>query len=143
MDSSRLSTAGRLLLALLAVFALGTIVASAARAEEAHGSLRWKVEGKELGKNETREITITRWSANPAIPTPVVIEPIEGTIKVKCEIVSTAKGTSFLTNESVGATSKAVASLEPEFSKCLVTGNGESCKVAEPIKLKSIRPSWF
>ncbi len=54
MQSTRLTRVGRLLLVLLMVFAFSAVTAAVAQAE---GAPRWKVEGKVLGKNETREIT--------------------------------------------------------------------------------------
>jgi|SRR5579863_5574553 len=134
---SRLSMAGRVVLALLAVFVLGGLAASAAQAVEK--SLRWKVEGKELGANETREITVTRWSANPATPEPIELRG--GKLTIKCEVASTAVGKSFLANEKIGATSRAIGVLQPELSKCKQEKNGAEpgCTVEEPIKEEPVR----
>src|SRR5579863_1155740 len=133
---SRLSIMGRVVLALLAVFFLGGVAASAAQAVEK--SLRWKVEGAELKENQTREITVTRWSANPATSEPIILS--SGKLVIKCEVASTAVGKSFLANEKVGATSRAISVSQPEFSKCKQEKNGAEpgCKVEEPIKAEPV-----
>jgi|SRR5579863_3201909 len=137
MNTSRLSMVGRVVLALLAVFLLGGLAASAAQAAEK--SLRWKVEGNELKANETREITVTRWSANPATPEPLILSL--GKMVIKCEMATTVAGKSFLANEKIGTTSRAISVSQPEFSKCTQEKNGTepACRVEEPIKGRTCR----
>jgi hypothetical protein len=132
MHSSRLSMPGRLTLTLLAVLMLSTMITATAAQAEITTPLKWKVEGTELRGSETREATGTRWSANPSSPEPLVMEA-DG-IKIECEEGKPGRS-AFITNEGGQATSVS----SPEFAKCKVVGNGEPCKVEEPIKSKPIR----
>jgi len=126
---------GRLVLALLVVFVFGSLVASAAQAAPTE-PLRWRVEGHILAANETREITITKWAAEPVFLTkePIVLENPGGNLKISCEVAK-AGPNPFLANQANGA----VAVTSPEFEKCTTTGNGEGCAVDEPIKVNQTR----
>ncbi|HXA54597.1 MAG TPA: hypothetical protein VNV37_06960 [Solirubrobacteraceae bacterium] len=121
------------MLVLLAVLMLGaTVAATVAYAEEGPSEpLAWQAEGKTLAANETREITITRWSAHPETAEPIVLEA--GTLKVSCEEAKAGKD-AFLANGSKGA----VTVSSPELSKCTTSGNGEGCKVKEPLVAKPV-----
>jgi len=112
---------------------LGAMVAAtAAQAEGPTEPLRWRVETKVLAANETREITITRWIAEPITAEskePVVL--VGGNLRVEC-FVAKAGANPYLANQTQGA----VAITSPEFSKCKAKGNGEPCEIKEPIKVK-------
>jgi hypothetical protein len=129
---SRLSMVGRVVLALLAVFALGGLVASVAQAEGPTEPLRWRVEGHILGPNETREITITKWNASPPTREPITL--VGGNLRIQCEEVKSGPNP-FLANQANGA----VAVTQPEFAKCTTTGNGSNCTLNEPVKVKQTR----
>jgi len=118
MRSSRLGLVGRLVVALLAVFALGAVVASAAWAEEAP---HWTIEGTALKKNETREIKA---------------EAVNGGLTLGIA----ALGTNIHCNKAKVATGAVLAGGEPgtsnsvsEFEECTQTGNGSptACEVKE------------
>jgi hypothetical protein len=134
MYSSRLGQVGRLLVALLMVFAFGAIVASAAEAVTAPF---WTVEEsgvkKRLFKNETREITVRSYEGTK---TPIVLEAElkGGKIPIECHLASVAKG-SFLAGSNVGepGSSEEVA----EFKDCKV--GIPLCTVTEPITTNKIR----
>jgi hypothetical protein len=132
MESSRLSLVGRLVLALLAVCMLGAMVAATAAQAEITTPLKWKVEGTTLAGSETREITVTKWNAAPPATEPIILEA-DG-IKVECEEAKGGKP-AFLSNQG----GQAISVTNPEFAKCKVVGNGEPCKVIEPIKTKPIK----
>ncbi len=124
MRISRLGLVGRVVLALLAVFAFGVVAATAAQAEKA---ARWTVEGKILGAGETKEITA---KADGAITLSVpnaatTITCTETKVAAGAKLIGSAEGEPG-TTESVN-----------EFSKCTVKGNGSACKeVEEPIVTK-------
>jgi hypothetical protein len=130
MKLGGLALIGRLVMALLAVFAFGAIAATAAQAEEAP---HWFVEGKALETNKTREITTKAYNGTK--------EPItlSGEIKgakatVECKLAKTAKG-GFLAGGEPGT-----AEFTSEFSDCTQTGNGIApCTVEEPIVVKPVR----
>jgi hypothetical protein len=127
MDASRLSLIGRLVMVLLAVFAFGAIVSTAAQA--ATEGPFWTVEGKKLGTNETVELSIRAVGS-------ITLEAELLTVKAKviCPSASLAKG-SYLAG-GVPGTSKEVA----EFGGgCTVINNGSACKVTEPIRTEPIR----
>jgi hypothetical protein len=130
--ASRLSMAGRLALTLFAVLALGGLVASAAQAEGPTEPLRWRVEGHILGPNETREITVTKWNANPPTREPITF--VGGNLRIQCEVVK-AGPNPYLANQANGA----VEISSPEFQQCTTTGNGAGCTVNEPIRSKQNR----
>ncbi len=131
MKSSRLARLGRLLVALLSVFALGAVVVASAQAAPTEGPF-WKVGGKKLNANETREITVKAFEGTT---NPIKLEAtlLGLTAKVECKEASVAKGSFFA--GGAPATSKEIA----EFSNCTVVNDGEGCKVKEPIKTKPIR----
>lgn len=131
MKSSRLARLGRLLVALLSVFALGAVVVASAQAAPTEGPF-WKVGGKTLKANETREITVKSFEGTKS---PIVLEAelLGIKAKVECELASVAKGSFFA--GGAPATSREVA----EFSDCKVVNNGEGCKVKEPIKTEPIK----
>lgn len=128
MKSSRLNPA-RLPLALLAlvVLALGAMTA-ASTAQAEPKSLVWKVNGKILGANETREAT-GKNIGNTTFESSKIV--------VTCEEGRAARG-SFIANEG-GATGQAISEGTAEASKCSVKGNGEGCKVVEPVRSKEAR----
>jgi hypothetical protein len=131
---------GRLVLALLAMFVFGALVASAAWGSEGSEPTRaevWKVEGTELKANETRALAAKVPSGE------LVLEGAGGKLKVKCKEGKLAEG-SFIANENAGKeNAQAISESKPEFSNCKVEGDeksGEKCeKVEEPIKVKTIR----
>jgi hypothetical protein len=134
---SRLSMVGRLVLALLAVFAFGAVVASAAWGSEPTRGAVWKVNGKELGNGETKALS----AKVPAGE--LVLEGAGGKLRVKCKEGNLAAG-SFIANENAGKTNaQAISESKPEFNNCKVEGNeksGEKCeKVTEPIKVNTVR----
>jgi hypothetical protein len=133
MKPSRLGLVGRFALALLAVFAFGAVVASAAWAEEAP---RWKIEGTTLGENQTAEIVSKIPETHGAITEPISLEG-DG-LKIICESTKFKAG-AFLAGSAVGEPGKAY--LTSEFSKCTITGNNKegTCKVKEPIVTKAVR----
>jgi hypothetical protein len=130
MKSSRLARLGHLLTALLAVFAFGAIAASSAQAIT-EGPF-WTVEGKALGKNETREITIKAYEGT-AHPIVLEAELLGIKAKVECHLASVVKG-GYLAGGSPGTTEEVAT-----FSDCTVVNNGSGCKVKEPIETQKIR----
>jgi hypothetical protein len=136
MDVSRLSLIGRLVMALLAVFAFGAIVATAAQA--ATEGPFWTVEGtsgkqEKLNTNETREITIKAVGS-------ITLEAELLTVKAKviCPTARVSKG-SYLAG-GVPGTSREVAEFTGEPGrKCTVINNGSNCSVEEPIRTEPIR----
>jgi hypothetical protein len=130
MKSSRLARFGRLLTALLAVFAFGAISASAAQA--ATEGPFWTVEGNKLNTNETREIVVKSFEGT-AHPILLEAELLGVKAKIECHLASVAKG-GFIAGGSPG-TGEQFA----EFSDCTTTNVGSGCKVEEPIKTEKIR----
>jgi hypothetical protein len=130
---SPLALFGRLVMALLAVFAFGAIAASVAQAEEAP---HWQVEGKVLKANETRLITIKAYegTAKP-ITLESEIKTIKAKVKITCLLATAAKG-AFLAGGEPGT-----GELTSEFLDCKQEGNGVSpCKlVKETIKVEPVR----
>lgn len=131
MKSSRLVRLGRLLAALFAVLALGVVVIASAQAAPTEGPI-WKVNGKPLNTNETREITVKAFEGTK---NPIKLEAtlLGITAKVECKLAKVAPG-SFLAGGAPG-TSREVA----EFSDCTTTNTGKECKVKEPIKTEPIK----
>jgi hypothetical protein len=125
MQSYRLTRLRTLLLALLAVFAFGAISAAAAQAEEAPF---WTVPAKEgssetkrLAVNETRFITAKSYNATS----------LKGLgVTVTCPTVELKEGV--LLGSNAGEPGKNDEIVEFKGG-CTQTGNGESCKVVEPI----------
>jgi hypothetical protein len=131
MKSSRLARLGRLLVALLSVFALGAVVVASAQAVPTEGPF-WKVGGNRLKANETREITVKAFEGTTN-PIKLEAELFGIKAKVECQDASVAKGSFFA--GGAPATSREIA----EFSVCKVVNNGEGCKVKEPIKTEPVR----
>jgi hypothetical protein len=131
MKSSRLARLGRLLVALLSVFALGAVVVASAQAAPTEGPF-WKVNSSRLKANETREITVKAFEGTK---NPIVLEAelLKLKAKVECKLASVAKGSFFA--GGAPATSREIA----EFSDCEVVNNGSGCKVKEPIETKPVR----
>lgn len=129
MYSSRLGLVGRLVVALLAVFMLGAVAASAAWAEEAP---RWKVGGVILKKNETKAITVKPFSKTIVLGVPKLSQTIT------CEEVKVKAG-AFIAGSEPGEPGTSTST--DEFSKCTQTGNGSEpgCKVKEPIVTEPVR----
>jgi hypothetical protein len=126
MKSTRLVRLGRLAAAFLAVFALGAVAVASAQAGPTEGPF-WKVNGKRLSANETREVTVKAFEGTKN-PLTLEAELLGIKAKIECKLASVAKG-SFLAG-GAPATSRGVA----EFSDCTVVNNGEGCKVNEPVK---------
>jgi hypothetical protein len=131
MKSSRLARLGRLVVALLSILALGAVVVASAQAAPTEGPF-WKVGGKRLNANETREITVKAFEGTK---NPIVLEAelLKIKAKIECKLAKVASGSFFA--GGAPATSREVA----EFSDCEVVNNGSGCKVKEPIKTEPIR----
>jgi hypothetical protein len=129
MQSDRFTRVGRLVAALLAVFAFGAIAATAAQAEEAP---HWVVEGNKLETNKTREITIKAFEGT-AHPLILGSELLGVKVTIECHLAKAAKG-AFLAGGEPGT-----GELSSEYSDCAQTGNGSSCKAEEPIKVNPVR----
>jgi hypothetical protein len=130
MHASRLSLVGRVVVALLAVFAFAAIAATTAQA--ATEGPFWTVEGSRLKANETREITV---KAVGSITLEAELLGVKA--KVICPAASVNKGAYFAGSEPKGAagTSREIA----EFGGgCTTINNGSACKVTEPIKTEPI-----
>jgi hypothetical protein len=103
---------------LLAVFALGAVVASAAQAEEAPF---WTIGGSRLKAGKTHNITAKTFKeAEPFVLSAGGVEVSCTTTKLKPGVLlGSEPGEPGLNDEVV------------EFSGCKVTGNGEKCKEVE------------
>jgi hypothetical protein len=121
MKSTQLVRPGRVIAALLAVFALGAVAAASAQAAPTKGPL-WKVNGKALEANETREVTARAFEGTKNPPR-FEAELLGTRITIECELAKAAPG-SYLAG-GAPATSRGVA----EFSDCAVVNNGGGCKV--------------
>ncbi len=130
MKPSRLARPSYLLVAMLAVFAFGAIVATSAAAET-KGPF-WTVEGKKLEKNETKEITLTAYEGTKE---PIRLESellgVKG--KVECDLANVAKG-AFIAGGVPGTADETA-----EFDDCTTKNVGEDCKVKEPIRTEPIK----
>lgn len=130
MQSYRLTRLRTLLLALLAVFAFGAISAAAAQAEEAPFWTVPKSEGssetKRLAANETRFITAKTYNETQ-------LNSASLGVKVKCPVVKLKEGVLLGSNGG----EKAEPGKDDEIIEfeggCKQEGNGEACKVKEPI----------
>jgi hypothetical protein len=131
MKSTRLVRLGRLTAALLAVFALGAAAVASAQAAPTEGPF-WKVNGKRLKANETREITIKAFEGTKN-PLKLEAELLGVKAKIECKLASVAKG-SFLAG-GAPATAREI----PEFSDCEMFNNGSGCKVTEPVRTEPVR----
>ncbi len=131
MKSTRLVRLGRVMAALLAVFALGAVAVASAQAAPTEGPF-WKVNGKRLSANETKEITEKAYEGTKN-PIKLEAELLGIKAKIECKLASVAKG-SYLSG-GAPATSRTVA----EFADCETVNFGSGCKVAEPIKTEPIR----
>jgi hypothetical protein len=130
MRSNRLPRVGRLLIALLALCAFGAIAAASAQA--ATEGPFWKVGGRELEENETREITARAYEGT-IDPIRLEAELLGLKAKVECHLASLAKG-AFIAG-GVPGTTEGIA----EFSDCTAVNVGQGCEVEEPIVTKKIR----
>lgn len=132
MPSNRLSHTSWVTSAMLVALLMSAVFASVAKAEsEPTRALVWQVEGHILQENETKELVAkatTRW----------VVEGEK--VKVACAEAKLGKG-AFIANEK-GNSGQGVAESTTEYSKCSVEGNGESCKVVEPISTKPLILEW-
>ncbi len=130
MKSSRLGRAGRLLVALLAVFALSAVVVASAQAVT-EGPV-WRINGKTLKAGEEKQFTVKAYEGTK---NPIVLEGeiVKVKSKVECHLAKVAEG-AVLVGGAPG-TSKEVA----EFSDCTVVNNGKECKVKEPIVTEKIK----
>jgi hypothetical protein len=113
--------------ALLAVFALGAVAASAAQAEEAPS---WVVNGARLGAGQTRFITAKEVNA--------VVLSGDG-VKIDCTTVELLPGAAILGSAAgeSGANGETVT-----LKSCSVEGNGsgsECSKITEPINTKNLK----
>jgi len=112
-------------LALVAVFALSAVVAVAAQATEAPF---YKVAGKRLESGKTEEISSHAGTGGFTLTATGKV--------VKCStLTNNAGATAIGSNAGVPGTSSETL----EFSGCTVTGNGEPCKVTEPIKTTALK----
>ncbi|HXB64668.1 MAG TPA: hypothetical protein VNV42_07310 [Solirubrobacteraceae bacterium] len=126
MRSYRLSRLTSLVLAMLAVFAFGAVMAAAAQAEEAPFIT---VEGTRLASGSSREITIKAFSPNQTLTA--------GTDVVSCKKVE-AKSGAKLNGSNAGEAGTAEGTLR--YSECAVTGNGSPCKpVKEEVETQPLR----
>lgn len=115
-----------IMLALLAAFAFSAVVAAAAQAEEAPF---WSTEGKRLAMGETHYYIAKSYNEF-AISSPTL------GITVKCEATKIKEGVHLGSNASEPGMGSGVI----EFEKnCRQTGNGEACKVKEPIITRLLR----
>jgi hypothetical protein len=117
MRSYRLGRLSTLVLAMLAVFAFGAIVAAAAQAEEAPFIT---VEGTRLASGSSREITVKMASANSTLTA--------GPITLTCTKLE-AKAGAKLNGSNAGEAGTGEMTLR--FFECKVTGNGSGCKVVK------------
>jgi hypothetical protein len=130
MQSSRLARLGRLLVALLAMFAFGVITAATAAAET-RGPF-WTVEGRKLEANETSEIAVKAYEGTKN-PIKLEAELLGIKAKVECKLAKVAPG-GYIAG-GVPGTAEEFA----EFSDCETINNGSGCKVKEPIRTEKIR----
>ena len=135
MHWSRLALTGHLLVALVAVFALSGIVATAAQAEEAPF---WSREGARLAEGETHYITAKTYNVTGSFKG-FRLSAGEGanTKIVKCESARLKEGVLLGSKSGNPGTGYEVIEF---FGGCVVTGNGSNCSVVEPIittKIKS------
>jgi hypothetical protein len=131
MQSSRSARLGRLLAALLAVFAFGTITAASASAEETKGP-SWTINGSKLPANETRLFTIRAYEGTTS-PVALEAELLGVKLKIECHLTTVAPGAILIG----GAPGTGEGS--PELSDCTTVNNGTGCKVKEPIKMERTR----
>jgi hypothetical protein len=132
MQSYRLTRLRTLLLALLAVFAFGAISAAAAQAEAPFWTVPAKEgssETKRLAANETRFITAKTYNETQ-------LESPSLKVKVKCPAVKLKEGV--LLGSNAGEPGKDDEIIEFEGG-CKQEGNGEACKVTEPIKTVHVK----
>jgi hypothetical protein len=124
----RLQAVGLMLLVLAATDA---IAASAAQAEEAPF---WQIEGTRLTAGKTREF-LARSEEGGLTNTKKFV--IKGAVEsITCEKQTLAKGAKLIgSNAGEPGTSEEVV----ELRGCTVTGNGEKCKVSEPIKTNTLK----
>ncbi|HXB64673.1 MAG TPA: hypothetical protein VNV42_07335 [Solirubrobacteraceae bacterium] len=115
MRSYRLSRLGTLVLAMLAVFAFGAIVATAAQAVEE--APRFSVAKKLLKKGESEEPSVTAVGSSTLTA---------GADVVTCTTLEVKKGAKLLGSEA-GEAGTGEATLR--YSGCTVTGNGTPCEV--------------
>jgi hypothetical protein len=101
---------------LLAVFAMGAVIASAAQAEEAP---YWSVNGSRLKKGETRNISASVTSGSKFVLS-------GGGIAITCTALKLTTGVLLGSEAGEPGTNDEVF----KFEKCTVTGNGSPCLVA-------------
>lgn len=128
MYSTRLSRLGQLVVALLALFAFGAMVASAAQAEGTEKAPFWSVKGARLGQGETR------FFAAKAAST-FVLTDVTSKVKVECTALNSKEGVLLGSKEGEPGKSDEVL----EFSTCKVLNNGSSCTVTEPIATRKLK----
>jgi len=116
-------------LGLTAFLVLNAIAAAAALAENAP---YYTIEGKRLGEGESHHISIK--AANDEGITLAI--PEQG-IDINCSKIEIdgSTGTIIGSKEGEPGTSKEVLL----FKQCSITGNGESCKIEEPLKTKPLK----
>jgi hypothetical protein len=130
MQSSRVRL---MLVALLGVFAFSAVAAAAAEAEEAPfwtisetrgEGTGAKLETRRLLENETRLITVKKYSNN--------FQLAAGGKTITCSNIRIKEGTGVLLGSKATEPGKDAATIE-FFENCSVTGNGSPCSVVEPI----------
>jgi hypothetical protein len=127
MQSSRVRL---MLVALLGVFAFSAVAAAAAQAEEAPF---WSIGGTRLAENQTHYITAKKYSEK------FTLKSAEH--RVECNngrVSENASQRSALLGSAAGnpGTNDEVVEF---FEGCKVTGNGEKCKVVEPIVTNPVK----
>jgi hypothetical protein len=126
MQSSRVRL---MLVALFGVLALGALTAAAAQAVEAP---RWSIGGVTLGENETHYVTAKIYTTSGAKRFTLTA----GARKVTCLAARLNPGV--LLGSSAGNAGKNNEVIE-FFGNCEVIGNGEPCKVNEPIVTHNVK----
>jgi hypothetical protein len=112
----------------VAVFAFGCAAATVAHAEEAP---LWSVEGARLAAGETREITAKAYKTKTHSGFTLTV----GSKKISCSTIKLKEGA--ISGSSAGnpGTDREVIELS---GSCTVEGNGDECKVKEPIVSSAI-----
>lgn len=136
MQSYRLTRLRSLMLALFAVFAFGAVTAAAAQAEEAPFWTVPKSEGssetKRLAVNETRFITAKTYNKT------TLESPTLG-VSVTCPTVKLKEGVLLGSNGGEKAEPGKNDEIIEFEGGCTQVGNGEACKVVEPIKTVHVK----
>jgi hypothetical protein len=121
-----------MLLALLAVFAFGAVATAAAQAEEAPF---WSIGGTRLGAGQTHYMTIKKYGSGAIF----ALESKNHTIA--CNNVKLTEKTTQRSSLIGSAAGNPGTNLEviEFFEGCIVTHNGENCKVVQPIVTNPVK----